>query len=392
MAAEPTRAINVFYSYAQEDAGLRDELDKHLGTMKRLEKIQGWHNRDIQAGADWDKEIDEHLNTAQIILLLISPDFVASDYCYSTEMKRALERHNNGEARVIPVILRPFEMKDAPFSGLKMLPTDNRPVTRWPNRDEAFLDVARGIREVVESFLSKTKEQWLGEGFAHHKAGRYEQALMAYEQIIQLDPGYARAYRSKGDVLFDLQRYEEALGPYRQAIRLEPGHARIHRNIGDILSQLKRYDEALSAYEEAIHIEPHSALLYNDKGKLLYGLGRYIEALAAFESATKLDPRFADAYNNKGSALSRLNRYAEALVAYEQAIRLNPNFALPHNNKGRALHHLGRYKEALAAFEGAVRLDPHFRSAYNNMADTLERLGRTEEARVARAKAQQSGK
>jgi tetratricopeptide (TPR) repeat protein len=387
MAAEPTKAISVFYSYAQEDAGLRDELDKHLGTMKRLQQIVGWHNRDIQAGTEWDKEIDEHLNAAQIILLLISPDFVASDYCYSIEMKRALERHNNGEARVIPVILRPFEMKDAPFSGLKMLPTDNRPVTMWPNRDEAFLDVARGIREVVEGFLSKTKEQWLEEGLAHHKAGRYEQALKAYEQIIQLDPGYARAYRSKGDVLFDLRRYEEALDPYQQAIRLAPDHARIHRNIGDILSRLKRYDEALLSYEEAIRFEPHSAPLYNDKGKLLYGLGRYEEAFAAFESATKLDSRFTDAYNNKGSTLSRLSRYTEALVAYEQTIRLNPNFALAHNNKGRALHHLRRYKEALAAFEEAIRLDPHFRGAYNNMADTLEQLGRVEEARAARARA-----
>lgn len=387
MAAEPTKAISVFYSYAQEDAGLHDELDKHLGTMKRLNQIVGWHNRDIQAGTEWDKEIDEHLNAAQIILLLISPDFVASDYCYSIEMKRALERHNNGEARVIPVILRPFEMKDAPFSGLTMLPTNNRPVTSWPNRDEAFADVAQGIKEIVESFLSKTKEQWLGEGLTHHKAGRYEQALKAYEQAMQLDPGYARAYRSKGDVLFDRRRYEEALDTYQQAILLDPNHARIHRNIGDILSRLKRYDEALAAYEEAILIEPGNALHYNDKGKLLYGLGRYEEACAAFESATKVDISFTDAYNNKGSALSRLNRYPEAIVAYEQAIGLNPNFALPYNNKGRALHHLGRYKEALAAFDEAVRLDPYFRGAYNNMADTLERLGRIEEAKVARAKA-----
>ncbi len=387
MAAEPTKAISVFSSYAQEDVGLLDELDKHLSAMERLKKIVGWDNRDVQAGAERDKENEEHLNAAQIILLLISPDFMNSDDCYN-EMRRALELHENGQTCVIPIILRPFQIKDAPFSQLKILPTDGRAVTVWHNRDEAFADVARGIEEVVEKLLSKTKEQWFVEGLAHHKARRYEQALKAYEQIIQLDPDYARAYRSKGDVFFDLHRYEEALDLYQRAIRLDPNHARIHRNIGDILSRLKQYDKALAAYEEAIRIELQSAPLYNDKGKLLYGLGRYEEALVAFESATVLDSHFADAYNNKGSALSRLNRYIEALSAYEQAIRLSPNFALAHNNKGRALHHLRRYKEALAAFEEAVRLNPQFRGAYNNMADTLEQLGRREEARVTRARVQ----
>lgn len=388
MAAEPARAINVFYSYAPEDAELRDELDRHLAAMKRNNLIVGWHNRDIQAGTEWEQEVNEHLDAAQIILLLISSDFIASDYCYSIEMRCAMERHERGEARVVPIILRPVDTEGTPFSKLEMLPTDRKPVTDWPNRDSAFVNIAQGIRRVVENFQAKTKEQWFAEGLAHHKAGRYEQALKAYEQIVQLDPDYARAYRSKGDVLFDLHRYEEALDPYRRAIRLDPNHARMHRNIGDILARLKRYDEALTAYDEAIRLEPQNTRLYNDKGKSLYGLGLYAEALAAFESATKLDPRFTDAYNNKGSALSRLNRYSEALVAYQQAIRLNPSFALAHNNKGRALHHLGRYKEALAAFEEAVRLDPHFRGAYNNMADTLEQLGRREEARAARARAQ----
>lgn len=357
MAAEPTGAINVFYSYAQEDALLREELDRHLGTMRRLNLIVGWHNRDIQAGKDWEQEINEHLNTAQIILLLISPDFIASDYCYSIEMMRAIERHKNGEARVIPIILRPVDVEGVPFSELEMLPTDKRPVTSWTDRDAAFLNVTQGIREVVRRFLSPTKEQLLEEGLAHHKARRFEQALKVFEQAIQLDPGYARPYRSRGDVLYDLKRYEEALGAYEQAIHLDPNHTRIHRNRGDILFRLKRYEEALAAYDYA----------------------------------TKLDSTSASAFTNKGNALSRLTHYQEAIAAYEQAIRLNPNDAFPHNNKGRALHHLGRYNEALAAFEQALRLDPHFKGAYNNMADTLERLGRVEEAKAARARAQQIG-
>ena len=155
MTAGPIRAINVFYSYAQEDTALAQELDKHLAAMKRSGQIIGWHNRDIQAGAEWKQEIDEHLNTAQIILLLISADFLASEYCYSIEMMRAMERNRLGESRVIPIILRSVDIKGTPFSGLTVLPSNERPVTLWPDRDEAFVNVAQGIRKVVEGFLSR---------------------------------------------------------------------------------------------------------------------------------------------------------------------------------------------------------------------------------------------
>lgn len=151
-----TTTMKVFYCYAREDIVLRNELEKHLGTLKRTGKITGWYDRDISAGKEWEKEIDVNLNTADIILLLISPDFIDSDYCYSVEMKRALERHDNGEARVIPVILRPVDWEDAPFSMIQVLPTDGKPVnsTYWQYRDEAFSDIARGIRKVINEILA----------------------------------------------------------------------------------------------------------------------------------------------------------------------------------------------------------------------------------------------
>src|SRR5215471_18662367 len=114
MTAALTRSIKLFYSYAHEDKLLRDELDKHLGNMKRLNQITDWSDRDILAGTEWKHEVDRHLTDSQIILLLISPDFMNSEYCYSIEMKRALERHDNGEARVIPIILRPVDSEGAP--------------------------------------------------------------------------------------------------------------------------------------------------------------------------------------------------------------------------------------------------------------------------------------
>jgi hypothetical protein len=109
-------SINIFYCYAQEDRALRDELDKHLAIMKRQDQITGWYDQNISPGKQWEDEISSHLNTANIILLLISPDFMHSDYCYSVEMQRALQRHNAGDARVIPIILRPVDWENAPFS------------------------------------------------------------------------------------------------------------------------------------------------------------------------------------------------------------------------------------------------------------------------------------
>jgi hypothetical protein len=143
--------IDVFYSYAHEDETLRNELAKQLKLLKRQGKIDEWYDREITGGEEWEHKIDVHLNTASIILLLVSPDFITSDYCYDTEMMRAMERHELGEARVIPVILRPTDWHSAPFGKLQALPKDGKPITTWSNHDEAFLDVARGIRKVVEA-------------------------------------------------------------------------------------------------------------------------------------------------------------------------------------------------------------------------------------------------
>ena len=121
--------------------------------MKRQGIIDAWHDRRITGGREWAEEIDRHLDSARIILLLASPDFIASDYCYEKEMTRALERHDAGAARVIPVILRHVDWAGAPFGCLQALPRDAKPVKAWG--DEAFFDIARGIRKVAEEIRPK---------------------------------------------------------------------------------------------------------------------------------------------------------------------------------------------------------------------------------------------
>src|SRR5215469_1143805 len=142
----------VFFSYAHNDEDLRNELANHLSLLKRQSVIREWHDRQITAGEEWAGEISSHLQSAEIILLLVSSDFLASDYCYDIEMQRALERHEAGDARVIPIILRPVDWHDAPFGKLQALPTDGKPVDsrNWYSKDEAFYDVTQGIRRVIE--------------------------------------------------------------------------------------------------------------------------------------------------------------------------------------------------------------------------------------------------
>ena len=157
-ASSTPRPIEVFASYSHQDEALHDELAKHLMSLEREGLIQHWHDREITAGSELEAEIDLVLNRAGIILLLISPDFIASDYCWGKEMKRALERHDAGEARVIPIILRPVDWHNSPFNKLLALPKDGMPVTRWSNKDEAFLDITRGIRGAIKQLRLPLEE------------------------------------------------------------------------------------------------------------------------------------------------------------------------------------------------------------------------------------------
>lgn len=142
---------SVFFSYSHKDEGLRDQLESHLALLKNQGLIDAWYDRRIVAGDDVDDAIFGKLETADIILLLVSSDFISSPYCYSREMMRAMERHQAGEARVIPVILRHCEWHAAPFGKLMAAPRDGKPVTSWPDRDEALADVARQVRKAVEA-------------------------------------------------------------------------------------------------------------------------------------------------------------------------------------------------------------------------------------------------
>jgi hypothetical protein len=150
MSNSTKKPVTLFYSYSHKDEEIRNELEKHLSILKRQEVISEWYDRKIVAGTEWEDQINQQLQSASIILLLVSSDFLASDYCYGKELKSAMERHEKGEARVIPIIIRSVDWNQAPFGKLQALPKDAKPVKSWSDIDEAFTNIAQGIRIAID--------------------------------------------------------------------------------------------------------------------------------------------------------------------------------------------------------------------------------------------------
>lgn len=154
--------LNIFFAYARRDSDLRERLDRHLSSLKRKSYVNTWYDGKIEAGTEWEKEIEDSLSTADIILLLISADFIASDYCYDIEMRNAISRHEKREAVVIPVILRPCDWSDLPFSKIQGLPQNGKPVSSsfWISEDHALSEVAKSIKSIVEDLIEEKKHSF----------------------------------------------------------------------------------------------------------------------------------------------------------------------------------------------------------------------------------------
>ena len=153
---------SVFISYSHADEELRQKLEKHLAALRRQGVISTWHDRRIGPGEEIHNQISAQLDSADIIIILVSADFLASDYCYKIEMTRAMARHDEGTARVIPVILRPCDWHGVPFGKLKAVPTNGKPVVKHATLDDGFVEVTQAVREAAESLDSVTARPAVG--------------------------------------------------------------------------------------------------------------------------------------------------------------------------------------------------------------------------------------
>jgi hypothetical protein len=150
-----TEALSIFISYSHKDEKFKDDLVKHLSPLKRLGLVEDWNDRKIAAGSEWDQVISENLEKANIILLLVSIDFITSKYCYDVELERALDRHAKGEAVVVPIVVRNCLWQHTPFAKLQALPKDAKAVSSWGDQDDAFTTIAESIKQIAEQQLAE---------------------------------------------------------------------------------------------------------------------------------------------------------------------------------------------------------------------------------------------
>jgi hypothetical protein len=157
--AKEAEPIEIFISYSEDDEKFKKQLETHLAMLRREGTIRSWHGQQIEPGQEWEQETANHIDSARLILLLVSSSFLASDQLYENEMMRAMERQASGDARVIPIILRSVDLGQTPFSKLQPLPRNGKPVDTWRNADEIWSNIVQEIRQVCEK-LRKSQDNY----------------------------------------------------------------------------------------------------------------------------------------------------------------------------------------------------------------------------------------
>src|SRR5712692_448268 len=254
MQSMPTspKPIQIFYSYVPEDEEWQKKLEAQLSENGLISQ---WHYGLIAPGKERQREIDEHLNAAHILLLLVSPDFLTSDHCVNTEVKEALERHEKNDAYVIPVILRPSNWKTAQFGKLQPLPRNEKPVSQWKDSEAPLFYIAEEIRTIVKKLAMR---EWLNEGYTLRDRKYYEKALRAFDNALSYDPLRVEAHNAKGDAFYALKNDQEALEAYENAKRLDSRNTWAWYGTGNIYLRLKDYKGALEAFQQVTTFDPRN--------------------------------------------------------------------------------------------------------------------------------------
>jgi TolA-binding protein len=416
-----TTKVYVFFSYAHRDKMLRDKLEDHLSILKYRGLIAAWHDREIIAGEDWAQQIDIHLNTAHIILLLISSNFMASGYCYGIEMKRALERHERGEAHVVPVLLRPVLFTEAPFAKLQMLPTNAKAVATWRNRDSAFVDIALNIERLIQRHFTREPHARMPANSLGYPgvpslsdyttpAKRTAAASSAqsgyvpqpYEQGPHVPPGYTTAPTTNPAESSPRRSGNRKLVSLiaLSALLIAVGLPSLYLGFASYTSHPVPVTAAATAkatvatananptvVATATPIVTPTPIVVPNPNPIAYiailAISLIVIALLiwAFRFFVKAKQLKRDEAARE--VVREKDYYEQALRAYKKALRVNPSDSNAHRGMGHALYALGHYDTAILAFERAVRNAVNYNTsaaAYIGMGNALAKLERYDDA------------
>ncbi|MEH2408312.1 toll/interleukin-1 receptor domain-containing protein [Nostoc sp.] len=387
-----TKTIKLFFAHSNspKDKNLRQDLESHLKcSLQSLRVIINWQKNQMLPGRDWKHESYEHLNTSQVIVLLVSPDFLAADDCRDIT-KRAMERCSTEKARVIPVKLRPIDNWQAtPFGHLQCLPDNGEPITSkfWRTRDDAFVNIVEKIRQEVEKIQKDQRqrlliqEQQKAEFFAsinrlisNHSLNRiirginvptFSLGIAASVIGVAALLGFCNFSPKmqvnnlliQGQDKLDRQDYQGASEDYTKAIQIAPKNVNSYIKRGDVHYFFKDYQAAIKDYTQAIQIAPKNVNLYIKRGHVRYFVKDYQAAIKDYTQAIQIAPKNVKAYIKRGDAQYPLKKYQAAIDDYTKAIRLSPDSADAYKSRGFAYeNNLQNKQEAIESYQKAATL------------------------------------
>ena len=362
--ARPSPPLKVFLSYSHRDEELCQRFLVHLSQLKRDGLIEPWHDRRITAGSEWANDISEHLKSAHIIILLVTADFLNSDYCNDIEMTHALERREKGEALVVPVILRPCDWQTSRFSRLQALPDGGKPVVDWQTQDHGFLDAVKGLRRLIielcgsEPVHTPVQVQVLQTAIRRHP-WRWIAGLVFAVLLVTCIWLWStsRRYLRQGTDLLNVGLYAEAKPAFQQAKKLNPFSRAAGCGLEAIELDAMRSDPAQfkPRVDEALRQYPHCAYLKVLAGDQKYLTGDPDGAFAEYQEAVKREPDLAEAHFHMGVILEHRDDPDSALEQYQIAAQLSPGTSRYQDNLASTYFRLNQYDKAIAVYEQVGR-------------------------------------
>jgi tetratricopeptide (TPR) repeat protein len=381
--------FKVFLSYSHEDEDLCNSFLKHLSQLERDGLIEQWNDRSISPGAEWAGEIDENLNTADVVILMVSASFLNSKYCNDVEMTRALERRQKGETLVVPVIIRPCDWETSRFGKLQALPKGGKPVVDWKTLDHGFLDAEKSLRTMITALCGSAKVRaqiWTQSNVRRHPL-RWAAAvaLLSLSLLCGLLWWASRRYLKESAVLLNVGRYFDAQPALLTAVRLNPLNRTARCGLRAVdADKLREQPDLFDQSVKVLNSEyPHCAYAKLLDGDRLYAADHLDDALVAYQDAVKREPQLAEAYFNMGRIQRRKGDLEAALEQYENAARISPRTPRYQNNLGALYFRLGRYNDAINAYGHQFPLSALESGKIYRLQGDLDRAAEQEESAIA---------
>ena len=390
------RPPNICIVYAHEDAQQKEELAAALAVMRDNKEIDIWHDNEMLPGDRWCTAIKKHIDTADILLYLVSAHSLASTACNS-ELTGVMRQNMH----IIPIILEPCDWRRYPIAGTDVLPLSGKALSAYKPRSRGWQEVAEGIRRCIHTMaeqeavitdmllqfanframLNQTAAAievynhiiaedprhvaaYNNRGIAIKRSGNLKQAIDDLTTVISLDPQMIDAYNNRGTTWGMMGKYTKAMADFTAAIDIDPYHATAYANRGFAKALVGKHAAAIIDYNKAIAINPQMANTYHNRGHAHFDIKQYTEAVADFNTAIALDPQMANAYYSRGLVNQDIDKHAKAIVDFSKAIALNPQMASAYGNRGCSNRCLDKHMEAIADLTKAISIEPQMDEAY----------------------------